>query len=63
MMQASLKVEGVNPHQKMLRLASKQSGTAAYFNLKPSKVKDQTYTASITSTNVDKQIGNQVWQG
>lgn len=59
-MQASLVVHGMNPHQRMLRLASKLTGASAYFNLKASRVKDQTYTISITSNSVDKQIGNQV---
>ena len=59
-MQASLVVEGLTPHQKMLRLASKQTGAAAYFNLKPSRVKDQTYTITITSNSIDKQVGSQV---
>lgn len=59
-MQASLVVQGLNPHQRMLRLASKLTGAAAYFSLKPSRVKDETYTVTITSNSIDKQIGSQV---
>ena len=48
------------PQQRMLRFMSHKTKTAAYFNLKPSKVKEQTYTITITPNTVEKQIGSQV---
>lgn len=48
------------PQQRMLRLTSRKSKAAAYFNLKPSKVRDQTYTITVTPSTIDKQIGSQV---
>ena len=48
------------PQQRMLRLTSQKSKSAAYFNLKPSKVKEQSYTITVTPNAIDKQIGGQV---
>lgn len=47
------------PQQRMLRLTSQKSKSAAYFNLKPSKVKEQSYTITVTPNAIDKQIGGQ----
>ena len=51
------------PQQRMLRLTSQKSKLAAYFNLKPSKVKEQSYTITVTPNAIDKQIGGQVCVG
>ena len=48
------------PQQRMLRFTSLTTKAAAYFNLKPSKLKEQTYTITVTSSAVDKQAGSQV---
>ncbi len=48
------------PQQRMLRFMSHKTKTAAYFNLKPSKVREQTYTITVTPNTVEKQIGSQV---
>jgi len=48
------------PQQRMLRFISHKTKTAAYFNLKPSKVREQTYTITVTPNTVEKQIGSQV---
>ena len=48
------------PQQRMLRLTCHKSKAAAYINLKPSKVRDQTYTITVTPNTIDKQIGSQV---
>ena len=51
----------VVPQQRMLRLTSlANKAAAAYFNLKPSKLKDNTYTISLTSASLQKQAGSQV---
>lgn len=53
--------KSVVPQQRMLRLTSlSNKAAAAYFNLKPSKLKDNTYSVSITSTSLHKQAGSQV---
>lgn len=55
--------KSVVPQQRMLRLTSlANKAAAAYFNLKPSKLKDNTYTVSLTSTSLHKQAGSQVNQ-
>ncbi|KAL3162543.1 proteasome regulatory particle base subunit [Trebouxia sp. C0010 RCD-2024] len=52
--------KSVVPQQRMLRLTSlSNKAAAAYFNLKPSKLKDNTYSVSITSTSLHKQAGSQ----
>ncbi len=48
------------PQQRMLRFMSHKTKTAAYFSLKPSKVREQTYTITITPNTVEKHIGSQV---
>ena len=53
-------VAGDAPQQRMLRLASRASKASAYFNLKASRVKDSTYTVTITSSSLQKQVGSQV---
>lgn len=51
----------VVPQQRMLRFTSlANKAAAAYFNLKPSKVQDNTYTITLTPTNLQKQAGSQV---
>ena len=51
----------VVPQQRMLRLMSLTNrAAAAYFNLKPSKVEGNTYTLTLTPTNLQKQAGSQV---
>lgn len=48
------------PQQRMLRFTSHKTKAAAYFNLKPSKLKEHTYTMTVTPNTIDKQIGSQV---
>ena len=55
--------KSVVPQQRMLRFTSLRTKAAAYFNLKPSKLKDHTYTITVTSSSVEKQTGGQVRSG
>ena len=51
----------VVPQQRMLRFTSvANKAAAAYFNLKPSKAQDNSYTITLTPTNLQKQTGSQV---
>ena len=50
----------VVPQQRMLRFSRAAGKAAAYFNLKPSKLKEQTYTITVTSSSLEKQTGGQV---
>lgn len=53
--------KSVVPEQRMLHLTSlANKGATAYFNLKPSKLKDNTYTLTLTSASLHKQAGSQV---
>lgn len=51
----------VVPQQRMLCFTSvANKAAAAYFNLKPSKVQDNSYTITLTPNNLQKQTGSQV---
>lgn len=51
----------VVPQQRMLRFTNvTNKAAAAYFNLKPSKVQDNSYTITLTPTNLQKHTGSQV---
>lgn len=61
LMSAKHSGRSVVPQQRMLRFTSVANKVAAaYFNLKPSKAQDNSYTITLTPTNLQKQTSSQV---